>query len=340
MVSTNACLPTRSSGELPTAGQNAPFSSLALHRASYTPPDASVRVRRLLKHPPVYDAGGRHLACSRRFRVSMEFGVFVPQGWRMDLVEIEDPHEQYEAMTRVAKVAEESGGYDSIWVYDHFHTVPTPEKETVFECWTATAGLSRDTERIRIGQMVTCNGYRNPALLAKVASTVDVISNGRLLFGLGAGWYEHEWRAYGYGFPESPVRSRMFKEACELVARWGDACNVNGVPERLRHKFGVLRRHCEDLGRDYEEITRSTSINVFLLEEGDDPEDATTLARGSKSYDEYSEQFMVGTAEEIVERLRPRVEAGVNYFIVYMPRVAYEPGMVERFAREVIPAFS
>ena len=321
--------------------------------------------------------------------MAVDFGVFVPQGWRMDLVEIEDPFEQYEAMTRVAKVAEGTGAYDSIWVYDHFHTVPQPTRNTVFEAWTISAGLSRDTESIKIGQMVTCNGYRNPALLAKISSTVDVMSNGRLLFGLGAGWYEHEWRAYGYGFPEVPVRMRAFKEACEiihrmwtedgvifdgefyqidgpinepkgvqsphppfwiggggekvtlrLVARWGDACNVGGKPERLRHKFGVLRGHCEDLGRDYEEITRSTSINVFLLEEGDDPEDATTLARGSKSYDEYSEQFMVGTAEEIVERLRPRVEAGVNYFITYMPRVAYEPGMVERFAREVIPAFS
>jgi alkanesulfonate monooxygenase SsuD/methylene tetrahydromethanopterin reductase-like flavin-dependent oxidoreductase (luciferase family) len=215
------------------------------------------------------------------------------------------------------------------------------------------------------------------------------MSNGRLLFGLGAGWYEHEWRAYGYGFPEVPVRMRMFKEGCEiihriwteddvvfkgefyqidkpinepkglqsphppfwiggsgekvtlrLVARWGDACNVNGDPKRLRHKFGVLRGHCEDLGRDYEEITRSTSINVFLLEEGDDPVEATALARGEISYDKYSNQFMVGTAEEIVERLRPKVEAGVNYFIVYMPRVAYEPEMVERFAREVIPELS
>jgi F420-dependent oxidoreductase-like protein len=318
--------------------------------------------------------------------MAVDFGVFVPQGWRMDLVEIEDPYEQYEAMTRVAKVAEESGAYDSIWVYDHFHTVPEPTKEATFECWTISAGLSRDTESIKIGQMVTCNGYRNPALLAKVASTVDVMSNGRLLFGLGAGWYEHEWRAYGYGFPEVPVRMRMFKESCEiihrmwteddvvfdgefyqidrpinepkgvssshppfwiggggeritlrLVARWGDACNVGGNPERLRHKLGVLRRHCEDLGRDYEEITRSTSVNVFLLEEGDDPVDATALARGKMSYDEYSDRFMVGTAEEIVERLRPRVEAGVNYFITYMPRVAYEPEMVERFAREVIP---
>jgi alkanesulfonate monooxygenase SsuD/methylene tetrahydromethanopterin reductase-like flavin-dependent oxidoreductase (luciferase family) len=130
------------------------------------------------------------------------------------------------------------------------------------------------------------------------------------------------------------------KVTLRLVARWGDACNVFGDPDRLRHKFGVLRGHCEDLGRDYEEITRSTSINVFLLEEGDDPEDATALARRGMSYDEYSNQFMVGTAEEIVERLRPRVEAGVNYFITYMPRVAYEPEMVERFAREVIPELS
>jgi alkanesulfonate monooxygenase SsuD/methylene tetrahydromethanopterin reductase-like flavin-dependent oxidoreductase (luciferase family) len=133
--------------------------------------------------------------------MAVDFGVFVPQGWRMDLVEIEDPYEQYEAMTRVAKVAEESGAYDSIWVYDHFHTVPTPEKETTFEAWTISAGLSRDTQRVKIGQMVTCNGYRNPALMAKISSTVDVMSNGRLFFGLGAGWYEHEWRTYGYGFP-------------------------------------------------------------------------------------------------------------------------------------------
>src|SRR5579864_4414596 len=93
--------------------------------------------------------------------MATQFGVFVPQGWRMDLVEIADPVEKYEAMTRVAKAADAISAFDSIWVYDHFHTVPTPELETTFEAWSITAALSRDTSRVNIGQMVTCNGYRN-----------------------------------------------------------------------------------------------------------------------------------------------------------------------------------
>jgi F420-dependent oxidoreductase-like protein len=318
--------------------------------------------------------------------MAVDFGVFVPQGWRMDLVGIEDPYQQYEAMTRVGKLADETGAYDSIWVYDHFHTVPEPTMETTFEAWTVSARLARDAQNIKIGQMVTCNGYRNPAYLAKVASTVDVMSDGRLLCGMGAGWYEHEWHAYGYGFPEVPVRMRMFKEACKiihrmftedgpkfegefysidrpinepksvskphppiwiggggekvtlkLVAQWGDSCNVGGDIETIKHKFDVLRGHCENVSRDYEEITRSTSINVYLLEEGEDPEEATKEARGSRSYDEYSKEFMVGTPEEIVERLHPMVDAGVNHFITYLPRVAYDPAPVTKFAREVVP---
>lgn len=151
--------------------------------------------------------------------MSVKFGVFVPQGWRLDLVEIDNPMAQYEAMTAVARRAESATVFDSIWVYDHFHTVPTPEIETTFECWSITAGLARDTRTIKIGQMVTCNGYRNPALLAKVASTIDVMSAGRLLCGLGAGWYEHEWRAYGYGFPDIPERMRAFREAVEIIVK-------------------------------------------------------------------------------------------------------------------------
>ncbi len=312
------------------------------------------------------------------------FGIFVPQGWRMDLVEIADPVEKYEAMTKVAQVAEASH-YDSIWVYDHFHTVPKPVHETTFECWTITAGLARDTNQIKIGQMVTCNGYRNPALLAKMASTVDVMSHGRLLFGLGAGWYEHEWRAYGYGFPETRERMGAFREACEiihrmwtedepvfqgryytidrpinepkgvqqphppfwiggggekvtlkLVAKWGDASNVGGDVETLRHKFNVLRQHCENLGRNYDEIVRSTTVNVHLLESGEEPIAATAARRGSQSYEEYSRSFMVGTPDEIVARLEPMIDAGVNYFLVYLPGVAYDQTPVQRFAQEVV----
>ncbi len=150
--------------------------------------------------------------------MALQFGVIVPQGWRMDLVGIADPIEAYETMTRVAQVAEEVG-FDSIWLFDHFHTVPQPTQEVTFECWTSTAALARDTKRVRIGQMVTCNGYRNPALLAKMASTVDVLSHGRLDFGIGAGWYEHEYRAYGYDYPDAPTRLRYLREAVQVILK-------------------------------------------------------------------------------------------------------------------------
>ena len=150
--------------------------------------------------------------------MTSRFGIFVPQGWKMDLVEIDDPVEQYEAMTDVAKTAD-AGSWDSIWVYDHFHTMPEPSIETTFECWTITATLARDTQRVNIGQMVGCNGYRNPALYAKIASTVDVASHGRLYAGIGAGWYEHEWRAYGYELPELQDRMGVFREASEIIHR-------------------------------------------------------------------------------------------------------------------------
>ena len=154
----------------------------------------------------------------------VRFGLFVPQGWIMDLVEIEDPIEQYETMSRVAQTAERLG-FDSIWLFDHFHTYYKPVLETTFECWTSTAALARDTKTIRLGQMVTCNGYRNPALLAKMASTVDVLSHGRLDFGIGAGWYEHEYLAYGYEYPPTPgERLRMLGEALQVItAMWTES---------------------------------------------------------------------------------------------------------------------
>ena len=319
--------------------------------------------------------------------MAVQFGTFVPQGWRMDLVEIEDPIAKYEAMTAVAKAAE-AAGYDSIWVYDHFHTVPTPEIETCFEAWTITSALARDTERVKIGQMVSCNGYRNPALLAKIASTVDVLSHGRLLCGLGAGWYEHEWRAYGYGFPEIPDRMRAFREACEivvkmwteeqasfegqyyaidgainepkgvqkphiplwiggggekvtlkLVAQWGNASNFGGDLEMVEHKLAVLKQHCDNLGRDYDSLVRSSNLNIFLLQAGEDPEQATAAARGERTYEEFAKATMVVTVDQLTAHIEQLVDLGINYVITYFPRVAYDHGHLQRFAQEIMPRF-
>jgi len=315
-------------------------------------------------------------------RTHMRFGVFVPQGWRMDLAEIADPIEQYEAMTRVAKAADQMEVFDSIWVYDHFHTIPQPTLNTTFECWTITAALARDTSRVNIGQMVTCNGYRNPSLLAKMASTVDVLSHGRLYCGLGAGWYEHEWRAYGYGFPETRERMRMFREACEivmklwtedypefrgehysidkpinepkgarkphpsfwiggsgeqvtlkLVARFADACNVGGGdPDVAERKLAVLRRHCDEVGRDYDAIIKSTSIeDIVLVRRGETPEAVVERAHSATGVG------FVGTSEALVERLRALAERGIDYVIVSFPRLAYDLEPLYRFADEVAP---
>jgi F420-dependent oxidoreductase-like protein len=146
----------------------------------------------------------------------LKIGAFVPQGWRMDLADVADPVEKFETMTRCAQEAERSG-FDALWLYDHFHTVPTAQLETTFECWTSMAALARETKTIRLGQMVTCNGYRPPSLLAKMASCVDVMSRGRLILGIGAGWYEHEYQAYGYEYPETPERLRMLREALQVI---------------------------------------------------------------------------------------------------------------------------
>ncbi|KJK10273.1 F420-dependent oxidoreductase [Terrabacter sp. 28] len=145
----------------------------------------------------------------------MRFGMFVPQGWRMDLVGIE-PAQQWEAMVNLAKHADDGDVFESIWVYDHFHTVPEPSDEATHEAWTLMAAFAAATSRVRLGQMCTCMAYRNPAYLAKVAATVDVISGGRTEMGIGAGWYEHEWRAYGYGFPKAGDRLGRLREGVQV----------------------------------------------------------------------------------------------------------------------------
>jgi F420-dependent oxidoreductase-like protein len=107
-------------------------------------------------------------------------------------------------------------GFDSIWLDDHFYPVVRQQAEAQMESWTLLAALARETQRIRIGILVACNSYRSPALLAKMAATVDVISGGRLIHGIGAGWFAGEYEGYGYDFPEVGVRLAQLDEALRL----------------------------------------------------------------------------------------------------------------------------
>jgi F420-dependent oxidoreductase-like protein len=110
-----------------------------------------------------------------------------------------------------------------VWVFDHFHTVPVPTEEATHEAWTLMSAFAASSSRVRMGQMCSCVSYRNPAYLAKVAATVDIISGGRLEMGIGAGWYEQEWRAYGYGFPRPGERLARLDEGVQIMRQaWAD----------------------------------------------------------------------------------------------------------------------
>ncbi|STD03836.1 Pyrimidine monooxygenase RutA [Dermatophilus congolensis] len=146
----------------------------------------------------------------------MRFGMFIPQGWRMDLVGI-PAAQHWGVMAGLARAADANNMWESIWLHDHFRTVPEATHEPTHEAWTLTAALAAVTGRVRLGQMSTTMGYRNPVLLAKMAATVDIISEGRLDVGLSAGWYEEEWLAYGYGFPSAGERIGMLAEGVEIL---------------------------------------------------------------------------------------------------------------------------
>jgi alkanesulfonate monooxygenase SsuD/methylene tetrahydromethanopterin reductase-like flavin-dependent oxidoreductase (luciferase family) len=212
----------------------------------------------------------------------MRFGLIVPQGWREDL-----EGRDFETMVAVARHAEDRG-YESIWLYDHLQT-RAGDPDRVLECWTSLAALARETSTVQLGQIVTAVLYRNAGLLAQMASTVDAASGRRVVVGVGAGWDDREWRDFGYGEEYPPVRERLVqlertlqvlrerrpgrpilvggageKVLLRLVARYADACNLTDSfdPAYYRHKLDVLRAHCEEVGRDYDEIEKTASFTI------------------------------------------------------------------------------
>lgn len=136
----------------------------------------------------------------------MIFGVFIPQGWKMELASIPDPRDKWAKAVEVAELAERLG-YDSLWVYDHVHNVPVPAHEAVFEAWATVAAISQRTSTIRLGQMVGCAGYRNPALLAKMTSSIDVMSGGGSIGASERGGTNRSTRPTGTTIRRTPIAS-------------------------------------------------------------------------------------------------------------------------------------
>ena len=147
----------------------------------------------------------------------MKLGTIVPQGWTGEYAGW-DASKAWARTVAVARKADELG-LDSIWLFDHFHTTPDPTDEPVFESYTTLAALAPQTSKVGLGHVVTCAGFRNPALLAKMISTMDVISGGRMTLGIGAGWKEEEWNAYGYGFPDRKARLEQLEDTLEIATR-------------------------------------------------------------------------------------------------------------------------
>ena len=147
----------------------------------------------------------------------MQVGLMVPQGWKGEY----DGWDTAAAWARSVELAEdaEALGFESLWVFDHFHTVPDPTDEITFESFSMLAALAMATRRVRLGHMVVCTGFRNPGLTAKLASTIDVISGGRFELGIGAGWKDDEWLAYGYGFPSTGERLAQLGDHLEVITR-------------------------------------------------------------------------------------------------------------------------
>jgi F420-dependent oxidoreductase-like protein len=147
----------------------------------------------------------------------MRVGVVIPQGWTGEY----DGWEAATAWQRSVAVAKQAErlGFESLWVFDHFQTIPEPRDEITFESFTTLAAVGAVTTRVRLGHVVICAGFRNPALTAKMISTLDVQTGGRMELGIGAGWKEDEWRAYGYGFPSAAHRLAALSDQLEIISR-------------------------------------------------------------------------------------------------------------------------
>jgi F420-dependent oxidoreductase-like protein len=282
-------------------------------------------------------------------------------------------------------------GFDGFFLMDHFLQIPYMGAidEPMLEAWTTLSALTQVTRRIKLGTLVTGNIYRNPALLAKMAANVDLLSNGRLFFGIGAGWFEEEATAYDLPFYTALERGKRLEEAVQIikgmwtnpqgftfqgnyykvnnslclpepiqkphppimiggggekqtlriVAKYGDACNLFGGPQTIKAKLEVLKKHCREVERDYNEILKSNLMTVIIAENKQELDNALVGIREPEvNDDELDEMVLYGTPDEVAVKIERLMQAGLQYLIVNF-KGASEQDSLKLFAEQVVPRF-
>ena len=290
----------------------------------------------------------------------LDFGIQIEPQYGFD----------YGMIREIAKEAE-SLGFESIWVSDHFFMTDDSVGINCLECWTTLTALAQDTETLRFGPMVASQSYRNPALQANIAASLDHISGGRVNFGIGAGWKEVEYGAYGYPFPRPVTRIRQMEETIEVVKRmwtqdkatfkgrhyqvedalcfpkpiqkphipvWvggtgnltlkvaakhADAVNFawSQSPSYFEERFKVLQGHCKSVGRDPGEIRRSAGLMITIEETQELLEEELESQKRERDtpYRRYlgrQQPNVVGTPEEVAEKVGGYVALGIDHFIL------------------------
>jgi len=276
-------------------------------------------------------------------------------------------------------------GYHSVWLDDHLMLNSMP----ILECWTTLSALSAVTQKIRLGTMVTCNSFRNPALLAKIAATVDNLSKGRLELGIGAGVQQNEHIAYGFSFPNPKTRIMRLGEAVEIIKKlWTEdkatytgkyyeiheaVCEPKPVqkphppitiggggenltlrvtakhanrydwgylpsPEVYKRKLKVLGKHCLSEGRSLDEIEKSCwpAGQIFIGENREQlKQQIRHLIPKNSDLDAFLQTSFVGTARDFIRQLRPYLNLGVSYCMLFFGDLPELSG-VRLFAEKVM----
>jgi alkanesulfonate monooxygenase SsuD/methylene tetrahydromethanopterin reductase-like flavin-dependent oxidoreductase (luciferase family) len=289
------------------------------------------------------------------------------------------------ASVREAGIRADRLGFDSLWTWDHLYPIVGDHHGPIFEGWLTLAAWAEATEHVTVGLMVGANPFRNPGLVAKMATTLDHISNGRAILGIGGAWFETEHEGLGIEFGASPGErlrwldeavgimrgmldgtqpsgSRYYhaKEALNLpapvqahlpilvggggerktlriVARHADACNFGGGFDNVKRKDEILRRHCDEVGRDEAEIERTVGAGTCIIR--DDPAEANRVANAMFAHNGNAEPWrsqLIGTPEQVAERMRPFLDIGFRHFIVGFPS-PYDAESMERLIGEVKP---